>query len=399
MGAPPMGFGGPPPDGKVSLRDKLTPEYHDAVIEKVFRRSWFMLGMLTDIPDAGSYFVYDVPTFKTSVLVVRGADGAVRAFHNVCRHRGKKVVQTQCAWAEGKAHGFTCWLHGWSYNLDGGLKFVPAERTFVGLNKSEMGLKPIVTEVWAGLILCYFGEGEPPDLKTYLAGLHDGFDNYYTDMERIATFAGDMRNNWAFGIDSFSEGYHVLALHRNTQPEVPGAQGRSAPPPPPMIDIFGPHICVGGAASPDYQSAPVERALFRLGRKLTPAPETDHSMLPPAVNRGRHPSWFFDVVTMFPNFSILNGPHWVSTVMVWPIDVDHCRVITTHYARKARHAGDRLAQAYMRGVLVSVTREDFGAMEEVQEGVESGALDHMHLSMLEMALTKRYALIEELIKS
>ena len=390
---------GRPPDGRVSFKEKLTEAYYDATIEKVFRPSWFVLGAVTDVPKAGSYFVYDVPTFGTSVLVVRDTAGNLGAFHNFCRHRGKKIVQTQCAWAEGKAHAFTCWLHGWTYDLEGRLRTVPGEQLFVDLDKGELGLKPIMMEIWAGLILCYFGSGEPPDLKTYLGGLYEGFDGYYTEMERIATFSADVKVNWQFAMDAFSEGYHVAFLHRNTQPEVlPLGVGRSAPPPP--VETFGPHTRrSGGPITVEYKGGAAERAIFRHGRKLTPTPESDSSLLPPGVNPTRMTDWFFDHVFLFPNISILHGAHWFSSVIVWPIDRDHSRVITTHYARKARHAGDRIAQAYMRGVLVGVTREDFGAMEEVQEGAMSAAFDYFKLSMAEMGIIQRYALIDRMIKS
>jgi phenylpropionate dioxygenase-like ring-hydroxylating dioxygenase large terminal subunit len=380
---------------KISVEDKLSQEYYDAVIEKVFKPSWYVLGNLNDIPTPGRFFVYDVPTFNMSVLVVRTEQG-VNAFHNVCRHRGKKVVQTKCGWAQGNAGVFTCWFHGWAYGKDGALLNVPDEMAFRDFDKSKYGLVPIKVEVWSGLILAYFGDGEPQPLKEWLGELYEGFEDYYTRMERIATFSADVKSNWNWAMDSFSEGYHTVFLHRNTQPELTGKKNpkRHAP----IIDLYGHTVRTSGVANPDYVGPPAERALYKHGRKLSPAVETDYSELPPGVNRTRYTPWFFDVVWLFPNFAILNGPHWVSTLMIWPIDKDHSRVITDHYARKARHAGDRLAQAYMRGLLVSVTREDLSAMEDVQYGLSSGALKHIHVSQQEIVLQKRYAFLEEMIK-
>ncbi|MFJ9249618.1 MULTISPECIES: aromatic ring-hydroxylating dioxygenase subunit alpha [unclassified Streptomyces] len=396
--APPGGA--PPPHpfaglrDVVSVKDKLTQEYHDAVVEKVFRPSWFLVGNVNDLPEQGGYFVLDVPTFNISVLIQRGRDGEVRAFHNVCRHRGKKVVPTACGFAEGTASAHTCWFHGWSYTGEGTLRSVPDEQQFRSVDKSRLGLVPIHSEVRYGLIYANFSD-HPEPLDDWLGELADGFDGYYSEMEKISTFSIDVRANWNIAMDSFSEGYHTVFLHRRTQPKLAGKSNPMRHKP--MIDMYERHIRTSTPANPDYVSPPVEEALYALGRKLTPAVETDFSMLPPAVNRTRHRPWFFDIVWQFPNVAILNGSHWYSVVTVWPIDRNHTRLIFDSYARKARHAGDRLAQAYTRALQYTVAREDLAAMEDVQRGLESGAIGDVYLSLQEFALQHRYGLVDELI--
>ncbi|MER7930112.1 aromatic ring-hydroxylating dioxygenase subunit alpha [Streptomyces sp. NPDC096057] len=378
----------------VSVQDKLTQEYHDAVIEKVFRPSWFLLGNLNDVPKPGSYIVVDVPTFKISVLVQRGRDGEVRVFHNVCRHRGKKVIPTSCGFAEGTSPAHTCWFHGWSYTGEGALRSVPDEQQFRSVDKSRLGLVPIHAEVRCGLIYANFSE-HPEPLDDWLGDLSAGFDGYYSEMEKISTFSADVRANWNIAMDSFSEGYHTVFLHRRTQPKLAGKSNPMRHKP--VIDMYDRHIRSSNPANPDYVSPPVEQALYNLGRKLTPAVETDFSMLPPAVNRTHHRPWFFDIVWQFPNVAILNGSHWVSALTIWPIDRNHTRLVFDQYARKARHAGDRLAQAYTRALQYTVAREDLAAMEDVQRGLESGAISDVYLSLQEFALQHRYGLIDDLI--
>ncbi|WP_084507202.1 aromatic ring-hydroxylating oxygenase subunit alpha [Nocardia violaceofusca] len=390
--APPNPFAGL--QDVVSVRDKLTQEYHDAVLEEVFRPSWFLVGNVNDVPKAGSYFVLDVPTFNTSVLVQRGRDGEVRAFHNVCRHRGKKVIPTACGFAEGASPAHTCWFHGWSYTSEGTLRSVPDEEQFRSLDKSRLGLVPIRVEVRSGLIYVHFGDNPEP-LAEWLGEVAEGFDGYYNEMEKISCFSIDVRANWNIAMDSFSEGYHTVFLHRRTQPKLAGKSNPMRHKP--VIDMYRRHIRTSNPANPDYVSPPVEGALYGLGRKLTPAVETDFSMLPPGVNRTRHSPWFFDIVWQFPNVAILNGSHWYTVVTVWPIDPSHTRIIFDSYARKARHAGDRLAQAYTRALQYTVSREDLAAMEDVQRGLESGAIDDVYLSMQEFALQHRYGLVNELI--
>lgn len=391
----------PPPPPRlrdvVTVRDKLTQTYHDAAVEEVFRPSWFLVGNVNELPRPGSFFVLDVPTFRASLLVKRGKDGVIRAFHNVCRHRGKKVVPTECGWAEGTSSSHTCWLHGWSYSADGSLRSVPDEGQFRGVDKARMGLAPVRIEVWAGLIFAYFGGEEGIGLTEWLGELADGFDGYYTEMEKIGSFSSDVRANWNIAVDSFSEGYHTVFLHRRTQPTLVGKDNPMRHKP--VIDIYDRHIRTSTPANPEYVGPPVEEALYAHGRKLSPAVETDYSLLPPGVNRTRHRPWFFDIVWHFPNVAILNGPHWYSVVTVWPIDRGNTRLVFDLYARKARHAGDRLAQAYTRALQYTVAREDLAAMEDVQQGLESGAIEHIYLSLQEFVLQHRYALIDELIGS
>lgn len=381
----------------ISVSDKLTQNYYDETVEKVFKKTWFLLGNANDVPEPGSYFVYDVPTFKASVLVTRSNDGTIAAFHNVCRHRGKKVVSTRCGWAEGKASKHTCWFHGWTYGTDGSLKVVPDERAFASIDKSKLGLVGIRTEVWANLIFGYFGDDEPTPLREWLGELSEGFEGYFSQMEKIGTFSADVDANWNFAMDGFSEGYHTVFLHRNTQPELAGKDNPMRHQP--VVDIFEKHVRSSNAANPDYKGPPAEQALYRNGRKLTPAVETDLSGLPEGVNRTRTQPWFFDVIWLFPNMAILNGVHWVSTLVIWPIDKNRSRLVTDHYAKKARHAGDRLAHAYMRGLLVSVTREDLAALEEVQAGLSSGAIENLYVSRQEFVLQKRYALIQDILEN
>ncbi|MFD5536352.1 aromatic ring-hydroxylating dioxygenase subunit alpha [Streptomyces sp. NPDC127079] len=387
----------PPPRLRdvVTVRDKLTQGYYDAVLEKVFRPSWFLIGNANELPRPGSFLVRDIPTFRTSVLVKRGKDGVIRGFHNVCRHRGKKVVPTECGWAAGTSSSHTCWLHGWSYSADGSLRSVPDEGQFLSVDKAKTGLVPVRTEVWAGLIFMYFGGEDGVGLTEWLGELADGFEGYYTEMEKIGTFSADVRANWNIAMDSFSEGYHTVFLHRRTQPKLAGKDNPMRHTP--LIDVYDRHIRVVTPANPEYLGPPAERALFAQGRKLTPAVETDFSLLPPGVNRTRSQPWFFDIVQYFPNVAILNGPHWYSVVTVWPIDRENTRLIFDLYARTARHAGDRLAQAYTRGLQYTVAREDLSAMEDVQRGLESGAIDSINLSLQEFALQHRYAIIDELI--
>ena len=80
--------------GPVSFQDSISPEFYEDEREAVFKRCWLNVGRVEQLPRTGSYFTKELAVAKTSVIVVRGADGEIRAFHNICRHRGNKLVWT-----------------------------------------------------------------------------------------------------------------------------------------------------------------------------------------------------------------------------------------------------------------------------------------------------------------
>ena len=104
---------------------------------------------------------------RASVIIVRGADREVRAFHNVCRHRGNKLVWSDYPGEEvaGTCRQFTCKYHGWRYALDGGLTFVQQESEFFDLDKDAFGLAPVQVDTWEGFIFVNLN----PDNTTSLA--------------------------------------------------------------------------------------------------------------------------------------------------------------------------------------------------------------------------------------
>ena len=121
----------------------------------------------------GSYFTKDLDAARTSVVVVRDRDGEVRAFHNMCRHRGNKLVWTDYPTQEtsGTCRQFTCKYHGWRYGLDGGLTFVQQEDEFFDLDKADYGLAPVQTEVWEGFVFVNLDNSNTTPVREYLGGL------------------------------------------------------------------------------------------------------------------------------------------------------------------------------------------------------------------------------------
>jgi len=155
------------------------------------------------LPDNGSYIARTAS--GVPLVVVRGDDGVVRAFHNCCRHRGMAVAE-----GSGILRSFVCRYHAWTYGLDGGLKHIPAAHGFPDLDMAAHGLKQVHAEERGGLV---FVTQKDPVSKGTLADLPDLIEpNQRVFLEN--TLSDDA--NWKLLMETSMEGYHIKALHNST---------------------------------------------------------------------------------------------------------------------------------------------------------------------------------------
>ena len=117
----------------VSYEDSISPEIHDLEREAIFKRAWLNVGRVEQVPRKGSYFTKELKVVNTSIILVRTGSGDIKASHNVCRHRGNKLVWNDMPLEEtsGTCRQFTCKYHAWRYDLDGNLTFVQQESEFL----------------------------------------------------------------------------------------------------------------------------------------------------------------------------------------------------------------------------------------------------------------------------
>ncbi|MFK7975038.1 MAG: SRPBCC family protein [Halioglobus sp.] len=174
----------------------------------VWRSSWLFAGVVSDVKEAGDYFVYEVGA--ESVVVVRDESGELRAFYNVCQHRGNRLLSNR----EGFVQHFTCPYHGWQYQLDGCLAEVPdAERFGAQLDRVTRGLKPVQVAQWAGLIWINL-DSEADALATYLGDIPTELAGFHFErMILTAHQTVSLACNWKTLRDNFLEQYHVDFIH------------------------------------------------------------------------------------------------------------------------------------------------------------------------------------------
>jgi phenylpropionate dioxygenase-like ring-hydroxylating dioxygenase large terminal subunit len=180
---------------------------HEA--ERLFRPSWQIVCHVNDIAGPGDYHTFDF--LGESILVLRGGDRAVRAFHNVCRHRASRLVDGP----SGRC-GFriTCPYHAWSYDLEGNLTGVPFRETFNGLDPASHGLKPVELEVFEGFIFVRLAGGGPSVAEMMAPYAQEIAAYRMEEMVPLGRVTLRPREvNWKNVADNYSDGLHINVAH------------------------------------------------------------------------------------------------------------------------------------------------------------------------------------------
>jgi phenylpropionate dioxygenase-like ring-hydroxylating dioxygenase large terminal subunit len=176
--------------------------------DAIWTRCWLFAGLLCDVPDPGDYFVYNLG--RESIVVLRDDSGDVRAFYNVCQHRGNRIFTSE----SGSVRQVACPYHGWRYGLDGQLQEVPdAERFCPAVEKSERSLKPVKLELWAGTVWLNMDPDAQP-LAEFLGPIMNNLAPYrFENMVLAKHQTVSLNANWKTVRDNFLEQYHVDFIH------------------------------------------------------------------------------------------------------------------------------------------------------------------------------------------
>ena len=176
--------------------------------ERVLLPSWQIVCHVNSIAKPGDFVTFDFG--PESVLVMRDRDGSIRGFHNVCRHRGARLLD-----GGGNCPGpVTCPYHGWSYRQDGSLVGVPTRDSFPGLDRAEFGLKPVRTDIAFGFVFVAL-RGDPPSVSDTWGPLKDELAPYrIEEMVPLGPIGYDTWNvDWKIAMDNYLESYHVPIGH------------------------------------------------------------------------------------------------------------------------------------------------------------------------------------------
>lgn len=182
------------------------PEVYAAEKETVFARTWQVVGHYDQVKNAGDYFTTEL--VGEPLLMVRGADGQLRGFYNVCRHRAGPPAEG-C----GSRKLFRCGYHGWTYALDGSLISATEIEGVEGFRPEDFALVPVRIEEWFNFIFVNL-DPEAKPLRTCLGELRTQVERFpFSDMQLFERRTYEMNCNWKTYVDNYLEGYHLPSVH------------------------------------------------------------------------------------------------------------------------------------------------------------------------------------------
>jgi phenylpropionate dioxygenase-like ring-hydroxylating dioxygenase large terminal subunit len=385
--------------GHVDTAVYTSPERFAAETE-LFGKVWLNIADVADVANPGDWIVRDVHCRSASVLIWRDKQGKLRAFHNICTHRGMKLV-----WGEsGNSLRFSCPYHAWAFGADGRLKAVPDEGCFPGLDKEASALRPVNLGVWEGFIFINLDPEPRQTLAEYLAPVSARFQNLpFKDFPHRVTMKQVIDTNWKLGLEAQSESYHIRALHSRT---VSGMVSTTANPfcHPLFWEALGQHRTWSTAINPEYElsdTRPVQKYSFLHSAQLVGATDADPTQEKAdgfngreAIDRGDPASWGSDQMVLFPHAQINAGSNGCWLNRFQPISPDRCEWEAVYYYRTPSSHSEVFSQIYALAFNRDTLIEDNGAIERQQAVLKSGAVPYIQFGEQEMMCRHSAAVVQ-----
>lgn len=306
----------------------------------VFHRNWQVVCRTGQVAEPGQYFTAMLE--GEPIIVVRGNDGVLRAFYNICRHHAAAVMPQQC----GHANILRCPYHGWSYGLDGALKGTPEFAGVADFDPKQNGLVPVQVGTWEQFVFVNLNPDARP-LNEFLGSLIESVQPLgLSKLHYTATRTWDIECNWKVFVDNYLDGgYHVPFLHK----------GLSS-----VLDFA------------KYTIENKDRYCLQSG----PMVPGDGDAAVAATRTGDRAYYYW----LYPNFMINCYEGYMDTNLVLPLGVDKCRVIFDYFfADNSPEAEPHNLQSI--DVSAQVQTEDLDICVSVQKGLNSRAYGAGRLSV------------------
>ena len=276
-----------------------SPAWYHREQERIFSRTWACAGFSDDIPAPGQYL--SVQAGLNNLFVVMGRDERLRAFHNICRHRGTQLIRP----AGKTASALRCPYHDWTYNLEGELIGVPRRREeFPDIDPSRLSLFPASVGVWRGMLWVH-PEPDAPPVNEWFGGVEPDLGPHRVDelVERKQFRTEQIiAANWKIVVENFIDGYHLKHLHSGTLAMYDHDRIESR--------WHGPHFTFWEPLSADYARDPARQSSL---------PLIDH------VPRERLGAW---VPMLFPGIGLAETESTWSLFHITPLAPERTRVVT-----------------------------------------------------------------------
>jgi choline monooxygenase len=317
------------------------PRIAQLELQSVFSRTWQPVGRTMQVEKPGQYVTATVA--DEPIVVMRGSDGILRAFYNVCRHHAMTVMNEPC----GHAQHMRCPYHGWTYNLEGELRGMTEFEGVNNFDRTQNGLVPVRVEIWENFILVNL-DPDTAALRESLGGL--------VGLAKPLNFGGlqfvERRSyiqqcNWKVYVDNFLDGgYHVPHMHKGLNSVL------------------------------DYTNYTIEN-VDRCCVQSSPVAVDKSSEASAAATRKGDRAYYF---WQYPNFMLNWYEGYLDTNLVIPLAVDRCEVIFDFYFGDTSEAQMPYIRESM-GVSERVQQEDIVICDGVQRGLSSRAYRAGRLSV------------------
>ncbi len=296
---------------------------------EIFLHSWQVAGHVSQLPEVGDYLTLTI--IDQDLFVLRGRDGQLRAFYNVCQHRGHQLVS-----GEGRMERLICPYHAWRYDFDGALLAAPHSKKVPGFDCAQVRLSEIRLEIMAGFVFVNLDEKAPTLAESY-PGVEEAIDSLCPDAaERrlLIEYDCDEECNWMVAIENYNECYHCCNVHKDFVKGIVDAPNYS-------IRVLGPGRCLHHRSLP----AKAESAWY----------ETS----------GEYGSFFLWPVTSLQFYpgGLVNSYSWR------PLTVDSSRIRRRWFSD--RHGDDDKVRRVAELDRQTTFEEDLNLIRNVQRGLNS----------------------------
>ncbi len=349
----------PAPHAALSRRLYTDPSLLEHEQQLIFERTWQLAGHVSSLPRAGSYMTASAGS--QPVLVVRDEQHALRAYRNVCRHRGSRLLSGsgQCKAA------IRCRYHGWTYRFDGSLIGVPEARAFgERLDKGALGLLPARVEELCGLVFVNL-DMEAPPLAELLGDLPARLAPYrIPSLESFGPGGDTQPANWKVIADNYLEGYHIPIAHPGLMRLLDYKRYE--------VECHEHYVCFDAPLRTKRSSNWVERLY---AQAVTPMP---------GLSEADRRVWRY--IFIYPNTAIDLYPDQVTTWQIVPDGIDRIRSVYGAYRSQNSGPQTRLVQWLNWRLNEVVTDEDVDLVANVQEGLQTRGYECGPLSRREHAV-------------
>src|SRR4051812_25065492 len=265
----------------------VSSELFEEELKKIFARRWVLVGHQSEVAKAGDYFVREV--VGESLIIVRDKSEEVRAFYNVCRHRGTRLCEEE----RGHSAALQCPYHAWTYGLDGRLVGAPHMDEVKVFDKEQYSLFPVKAGVWEGFIFVNLDEAAP-SLEQWFGPLQGKFSNWtLPQLRSVKRVEYDVKANWKLMFENYAECYHCPGVH-------------------PMLSKVSPY----DSAENDLTEGPFLGGFMKInkGKSMTMSGEARAMAIAPHRKDGDQVFYY----SMFPNMLLSMHPDYVMVHQLWP---------------------------------------------------------------------------------